>query len=506
MDVRTDTLPPPGSSPSRPGVVLAVLCLCQFMVLLDMTIVNVSLEAIREDLGLSTAELSYVATAYTTLLGGVLLLAGRSADHFGRKPLLLVGTALFALASLTAALAQEGWHLFVSRGVQGVGAAFLTTAALSTLTDVFAEGPARNRALGVWGALAGAGSAVGVMLGGILTDGPGWRWVFWINVPVGALALVAVVRRVPRTVGERVRALDVPGGVSLTAGLLLLVAGTSRTDVVGWASAPTIGFLGGGLALLAVFVVVELRSPQPLVDLRIFRRRLLRGANLVGLVSYGAGSGFFFVASLMMQRSFGYSPLETGFAYVPVALAVLAGAQGAARLVTRVAPQTIVQVSLGFLALAYLLVARAPDVPVFWRDLLGPFVLFGVFLGAIFVAVQILAFGGVTSRETGLAAGLINTSQEVGSAFGVAVLSTVAVGRTTHLLDAGQATAAEALHSGFRYALVANAGLVALALVAALVLLGRRAAGGRPTGTDDAAAGPGQERRDGEIDAPLGAR
>jgi EmrB/QacA subfamily drug resistance transporter len=452
-----------------------VLCLCQFMVLLDFTIVNVSLEAIREDLGLSASGLSYVATTYTTLLGGFLLLGGRAADYYGRKRLLVVGMALFASASLTAALAQQGWHLFVSRGVQGFGAAFLTTAALSTLTGVFEEGPARNRALGVWGALAGAGSAIGVILGGVLTDGPGWRWVFWLNVPVGAAAVAAVVRYVPSMAGEKVSRLDVPGAVALTGGLLLVIAGVSRTDVVGWASATTFVLVVAGLALLVAFVVVELRSAQPLIDLRIFRRRRVRGANAIGVMSYGAGAGFFFVASLMMQRVFGYSPLKTGFAYVPVALAVLAGAQLTARLVTRLDSRGIVLVSLPAMSVAYLLIALAPGSPVFWVDLLGPFVLFGLFLGAIFVAVQILAFDGIAPSETGLAAGLINTSQEVGGALGVAFLSTLAASRANHVTPggAGQATI-EALHSGYRYALVVNASVLLFALVVAITLLGNR--------------------------------
>lgn len=463
----------PPAIPRHPGIILAVLCLCQFMVLLDMTIVNVSLEAIRDDLELSTADLSYVATTYLILLGGFLMLGGRAADYFGRKRLLLLGMAVFASASLTAAVAQEGWQLFVSRGVQGFGAAFLTTAALSTLTSVFDEGPARNRALGVWGALAGAGSAVGVILGGILTDGPGWRWVFWLNVPVGVVAIAAVVRFVPAMVGEKVHRLDISGAVSLTGALLLFVAGVARTDVVGWISTPTLGFVGGGVALLVAFVVIELRSSQPLIDLRIFRRRrLLRGANVVGLVSYGAGAGFFFVASLMMQQVFGYSPLKTGFAYVPVALAVLAGAQTAAHLVTHLDPRHIALVSLPSVSAAYLLIARAPNTPTFWLDLLGPFVLFGFFLGAIFVAIQILAFRGITPKETGLAAGLINTSQEVGGAIGVAILSTVAVSRTNHLVSGDSDGASiEALHSGYRYALTVNAGLLLLAFGLAVVLL-----------------------------------
>jgi EmrB/QacA subfamily drug resistance transporter len=470
LDAVTGTSP---DTPSRrPALILAVLCLCQFMVLLDVMIVNVSLEAIREDLGLSTSGLSYVVTSYATLLGGFLMLGGRSADYFGRKRMLVVGMALFALASLTSALAQEGWQLFVSRGVQGLGAALLSTAALSTLTSVFEEGPARNRALGIWGALAGAGSALGVMLGGILTDGPGWRWVFWINVPVGVVAIAAVLRFVPAITGERAKRLDVAGAVSLTGALLLIVAAVSRTDVVGWVSAETFAFATGGVALLVAFVVIELTSPLPLVDLRIFRRRLLRGANVVGLLEFGAGAGFFFTSSLMMQRVFGYSPAKTGFAYLPIAIAVLAGAQTASRLATRVDPRRIVLVSLPAAAATFLLIARAPEQPTFWLDLLGPFVLFGFFLGAMFVPIQILAFAGVTPRETGLAAGLINTSQEVGGAIGVAVLSTVAASRTNHL--AGGGATVDALHSGYRYALVVDAALLLFALAAALVLLGRR--------------------------------
>jgi len=459
----------------RLGIILAVLCLCQFMVILDITIVNVSLEKVREDLGLSASDLSYVVTTYGTLLGGFLMLGGRCADFFGRKRMLIIGMSLFAVASLTAALAQQGWHLFISRGFQGLGAAFLTTAALSTLTSVFEEGPARNRALGIWGALAGGGSAIGVMLGGLLTDGPGWRWIFWLNVPVGLVAIVLVIRVVPSIAAPRVSRLDLPGAVTLTAGLLLVVAGISRSDVVGWVSASTFGAIFGGLALIGAFVAIELNTTEPLIDLRIFRRRMLRGANLVGVLTFGALAGYFFSASLLMQRVFGFSPLKTGFAYVPLAVAVVVGAGVASRMVASINPRNILLVGLPLAAAGFVLVAAAPNDPNYWQHLFGPFLLVGLALGSSFVPIQILAFGGTTREESGLAAGLINTSQEVGGAVGVAVLSTVAVSRTNHVMTgiAGAPTI-DAIHSGYRYALLANAGLVFAAFVVALVLLGGR--------------------------------
>ena len=457
-------------------MILAVLCLCQFMVILDITIVNVSLEKVREDLGLSASDLSYVVTTYGTLLGGFLMLGGRCADFFGRKRMLIIGMSLFAVASLTAALAQEGWHLFISRGFQGLGAAFLTTAALSTLTSVFEEGPARNRALGIWGALAGGGSAIGVMLGGLLTDGPGWRWIFWLNVPVGLLAIILVIRFVPKVAAPRVSRLDLPGAVTLTAGLLLIVAGISRSDVVGWLSASTFAAIVGGLALIGAFVSIELKTTEPLIDLRIFRRRMLRGANLVGVLTFGTLAGYFFSASLLMQRVFGFSPLKTGFAYVPLAIAVVVGAGAASKAVAKVNPRNILLVSLPLAAVGFMIVAAAPNSPNYWQHLFGPFILVGLALGSSFVPIQILAFGGTTPEESGLAAGLINTSQEVGGAVGVAVLSTVAVSRTNHVMTglAGPPTV-DAIHSGFRYALLANAGLVLAAFVVALVVLNGRA-------------------------------
>ena len=459
------------------AIILAVLCLCQFMVILDITIVNVSLEKVREDLGLSASDLSYVVTTYGTLLGGFLMLGGRCADFFGRKRMLIIGMSLFAVASLTAAMAQEGWHLFVSRGFQGLGAAFLTTAALSTLTSVFEEGPARNKALGIWGALAGGGSAIGVMLGGLLTDGPGWRWIFWLNVPVGLVAIVLVIRFVPSIAASGVSRLDLPGAVTLTAGLLLVVAGISRTDVVGWASPSTFVAILGGLALIGAFVAIELNTTEPLIDLRIFRRRMLRGANLVGVLTFGALAGYFFSASLLMQRVFGFSALKTGFAYVPLAIAVVIGAGAASKMVAKVNPRNILLVGLPLAATGFLLVAGAPSDPNYWRHLFGPFLLVGLALGSSFVPIQILAFGGTTREESGLAAGLINTSQEVGGAVGVAVLSTVAVSRTNHVMSgiAGAPTV-DAIHSGFRYALLANAGLVLAAFAVALVLLNGKAA------------------------------
>lgn len=450
----------PDAGARRTGLILGVLFLSQFMVVLDITIVNVALPSIQHDLQLSTSTLQYVVTAYSAVLGGFLLLGGRGADLFGRRRVLVTGVTVFALASLTAALAQNAGMLLTSRAAQGFGGALLTTAALSTLTTVVEEGTARNRALGIWGALSGAASAVGVVLGGVLSEGPGWRWIFWINVPVGLLAGSTALRWLPEGRAERSPRLDTPGAVSLTSGLLLTIVGISRGNIVGWISWATAGTLGAGIGLLTLFVVIELHTRDPLIRFAILRRPTLRTANIVALFVNGAMGGLFFIVPLLMQEILDYSPIQTGFAYVPLALASLAGSQIAARLMGRIGARKVLSLGLTTSFVGFLLVARVPRHGSYLVDLLGPFVLLGLALGLLVVAVQVLAFTGSTQTESGLAAGLINTAQEVGSSIGVAIIATVAVARTSAL-----GTGVSAQLGGYRVGLLVGGAIMLSALL-----------------------------------------
>ncbi len=452
--------PPTPGAPRRTGLILGVLFISQFMVVLDITIVNVALPSIQRDLGLTTSTLQYVVTAYSAVLGGFLLLGGRSADLFGRRRILVAGVTVFALASLTAGLAQNAAMLLTARAAQGFGGALLTTAALSTLTNVVDEGPDRNRALGIWGALSGAASALGVVLGGVLAEGPGWRWIFWINVPVGLVAGAAALRWLPEGRTPGAPRLDAPGAITLTAGLLLAIVGISRDNVAGWFSWATAGTLGAGVALLVLFVSIEFHTDDPLIRFGILRRPTLLTANVLSLLVNGAMGGLFFIVPLLMQDVLGYSPIETGFAYVPLALASLVGSQVAARLMGRVGARTVLTIGLCTSVLGFLLVARISEHGSYAVDLLGPFILLGLALGLLVVAIQVLAFTGTAASESGLAAGLINTAQEVGSSIGVAINATIAVARTTAL---GTGTAAQL--GGYRVALIAAGAFVLAALL-----------------------------------------
>ena len=423
----------------RPGVILAFLCLGQFMVFLDLAIVNLALPSIQDSLSMSDVSLNYVVTAYATVLGGFLLLCGRLADSFGRRRMLQIGYLLFAAASLVSGFAVNGTMLIVARASQGLGAALMATAALSILTNTFPEGPERNKALGIWGSLTGVSSIFGVILGGVLADGPGWEWIFWINVPIGLVAAALAPRLVPESRAHaRRRSFDVAGAVTLTAAMLLLIFTLGEATEVGWATARTIGGLVGAGVLLALFLLIESRAAAPLVPLRIFKLRTMRTANLTAVLVWGAIIALFFFASLWMQQVYGYSPVKAGFAYVPLAVAVVAGAGIASGLITKLAARPVLVSGLVVMIAGLLLLWRAPADGNYATDLLPAFILVGLGCGSVLVTLQIAAFVGVDDREAGLGAGLINTSQEAGGALGLAVIATIAyTGITTKLADAG---------------------------------------------------------------------
>ncbi len=465
------------STDSRKWIALVLLCATQFLVVLDVAIVNVALPSIQTALDFAQQDLQWVVSAYTLTFGGLLLLGGRMADLLGRRRVFLIGLLVFSLASLACGFATSDALLIAARAVQGVGAAIISPAALSILVTTFEEGAERNKALGIWGAIAGIGGAAGVLLGGVLTDALGWEWIFFVNVPVG----IAVIALVPRFIAESradgaTRDFDVAGAVSVTAGLALLVYALVNTDSAGWASAETIALMGAAIALIAAFLVIETRARSPLMPLGIFRLRSLSGANVVGLLLGASIFSMFFFLSLYMQQVLGYSALRSGFAYLLVALVIVVAAGVSQALVTRFGTKLILAIGMSLLTLGLLWFTQISVGGSYLVDLVPGFILAGIGLGFAFVPVSIAALQGVRSREAGVASGLINTSQQVGGALGIAILSTIATTHTESLVaDAGGARSAlpGALTEGFQYAFAVGALMAVIGLVATLVFLDR---------------------------------
>ncbi|MFI6124191.1 MFS transporter [Streptomyces sp. NPDC051064] len=467
----------PDAGPARrPGLILAFLCLAGFMTFLDVSIVNVALPTIEDDLHISQTALQYVVTTYGMLLGGFLLLTGRLADTLGRRRMLRTGLVLFAVSSLFAGLAQNSAMLIGARGAQGLAAAFMATAALSLLTGNFEEGPARNKALGVWGALSGVAAVAGVTLGGLLTDGPGWRWIFFVNVPIGLIgALVAPMVVGESRAAERPRGFDIAGAVVLTAGLILLIFTLGQT--VDDSDVPMTRIYGGfalSALLLAGFFFIERRAAAPLVPLGVFRRPSLRAANVIAILLLGTCVSLFFFASLFMQQVLDYSAVTTGLAYVPLALTTAVGAGVASQVITKVAAKPVLMTGLTLVGTGMLLLWRAPSVAAYPVDLLPAFIICGLGLGASFVPLQISAFAGSEEHESGLAAGLINTSQEIGGALGLAVAATYAFRRVDELEARSKGVPElvdQARTTVFHDAFLISAGFAAAALLVTLVML-----------------------------------
>src|ERR671918_1156472 len=416
----------------RPGVILALTCAAQFMVVLDIAIVNVALPSIQRDLGVSQSTLQWVVIAYGLLLGGFLLFGGRMADLLGRRRIFLTGLGVFSAASLLAGVAQSAGLLITARGLQGFGAALVAPAALSLLAVTFPEGQERNRALGIFGAVAGTSASVGVIASGLLTDGPGWRWVFFINVPFGVLliGLVAVFLAADRP-ERRPAKLDISGATTVTGGLLLLVYALNRGADYGWTSATTLVLFAAAAALLAAFVRIEVRSPAPLVPAVALRNRTLVAANLSAFFTFSAMFSFIFLGSLLMQQVLGYSPTKTGLSWLATsATAFVASAFAGARLVAAVGVRRLLVTGLSLLAIGVLWLTRVPSDAGFVTDLLPAFLLAGIGVGLCAPSVQIGALSGVSESASGLASGLVETMREIGGAAGVAAVSTVLVSRT----------------------------------------------------------------------------
>jgi EmrB/QacA subfamily drug resistance transporter len=444
------------------------------MVVLDVAIVNVALPSIQRDLEFSWTNLQWVVSAYALTFGGFLLLGGRAADLLGRRRVFLAGLALFTVASLLCGLATTDEMLIATRALQGFGAAIISPAALSIVSVTFDEGAERNKALGIWGAVGGSGAAVGVLLGGVLTKWLGWEWIFFVNVPVG----VAVFFLIPFAIRESrvevaLRRFDVAGAVLITTSLVLLVFALTRADDIGWSSGETIGILLGSAALLIAFLAVELRSKAPLVPLGIFRRlRTLSGANVVGLLASALMFAMFYMLSLYMQQVLGFSALQAGAGYLSVALTAVVTAGVAQALVTRIGVKPALAGGVILLSAGNLWFTQVSPDGSYPVDLLPGFFMIGVGIGFTFVPMSIAALVGVRNHEAGLASGLINTSQQIGGALGVAVLATVSTARSTRLVREGESNAV-ALTSGFGLAFWVAFAFGIAALAATLLMIRR---------------------------------
>jgi EmrB/QacA subfamily drug resistance transporter len=451
---------------------LILLCSAQFVVVLDASIVNVALPTIGDALDFSQENLPWVVNAYVLTFGGFLLLGGRTADLLGRRRVFMAGLLLVAVASLAAGFAATEGQLIAARAAQGLGAAIISPAALSIVTTTFSDGAERNKALGVWGAVAGSGGAAGVLLGGILTDGLGWEWVLWVNVPVSLIALALSPALIAESRAEAgTRAFDVAGAVTVTAALSILVYALVDANDAGWGSSQTLGLIAVSMALLAAFVAIELRSAKPLVPFSIFRMRTLTGANVVGVLVGASLFSMFFFISLYMQQVLGYSAIHAGLSYLPLAVTIMATAAIASQLVTKVGYKPVLAAGLLFIVAGLLWFSRVSVGGGFTTDILGPSLLAAAGLGFAFVTTTIAAVSGVQESEAGLASGLINTSQQIGGALGLAVLSALATSRTSDLLSGGGSNPTEALTKGFQAAFLGGAGIALLGFVLTLVLI-----------------------------------
>jgi EmrB/QacA subfamily drug resistance transporter len=460
--------------------ILAVVATAFFMTILDVSIVNVALPSIARDLDFSQSNLQWVITAYAITFGGFLLLGGRAADLLGRRRVFIVGVVLFTAASLVCGLAQNEGMLIASRAVQGLGGAIISPAALSIVTTTFEEGPERNKALGVWGALGGSGAAVGVLLGGILTEYLSWRWIFFVNVPVGAIVLALTPRIVPESRREgAARGYDALGAILVSSGLALLVYSISEAPRVGWGSARTILLLIAAVALLIAFVVNERRARDPLLPFQIFRVRTVAGANVVGWLLGAVIFANFFLLTLYVQDILGYSALKTGLTFLATAGTAVVSAGAAQALTTRFGPKPIITIGLVLLTAGMVFYSQIPVHGSFVSDLLPGYLLVGVGIAFAFVPVSIAALAGVEEREAGLASGLINTSQQIGGAIGTAVASTVFTTHYKTLLSEGRSQA-DALTHGYGYAFWALAFFGAAAIIAALTLIRREEMAEKP--------------------------
>ena len=446
------------------------------MVILDVSIVNVALPSIRAELGFSAADLQWVVNAYTLTFAGFLLLGGRAADLIGRRFVFIAGMAVFGMASLVGGFAQDDTMLVGARAAQGLGGAIVAPASLSILTTTFTEGSERNRALGLWAAMGGAGGAAGALLGGVLTQWLSWRWILFINVPIGLGAALVAMRVLAAGRGKRPAGhFDLAGAITVTAGLVVLTYAIVGSEQHGWGSVRTLGLLAVGAALLAGFALVEARlAAEPLVPLRIFGSRQLTGANLVVFLMGSAAFAMWYFVSLYLQQVLRFSPIEAGLSFLPMTLTIVACSQIASRLTGRIGAGRVLTVGMSSIGAGMLLFAQVRVEGTYIVDVLAPSLLTAMGLGFSFVPVTIAATSGVAGAEAGLASGLVNTSRQVGGSLGLALLATFATHRSADL--AGTLDPVGALTEGFQRAFVLGGILALLGAAAAAGLLARQPA------------------------------
>ena len=460
------------TSDRRKWLALALLGVVQFMVVLDIAIVNVALPSIQVDLEFSQENLQWVISAYALVFGGFLLLGGRSADLLGRRRLFLVGLVVFTLASLFSGLAWSEASLITARAFQGLGAAIITPAALSILSTTFVEGRERNVALGVWGAVGGFGAAAGVLLGGILTDALSWEWIFFVNVPVGVGAFALAPFLLGESRDARARTFDLPGAVLVTGGLSLLVYAITQAGQGGWLAGRTVGVFAAALVLLAGFVGWELRHKEPLMRFGLLRTRTVSGANVTGFIMGTVLFSMFLMLTLYMQQVLGFSAMKSGVAYLAVAGTAVLWSAVAAQLVTRLGVRPVLVLGMSFLTAGLVYFTQVSVGGSYLADLLPGFLMIGIGIGFSYVPISIAALAGVEPAEAGLASGLINTSQQIGGALGIAALSTIATSRTDDAVANGSALPSALVH-GFSSAFLAGVIVAGLGVLAALALIRR---------------------------------
>lgn len=449
------------------------------MVILDVSVVNVALPSIRTALHFSEVDLQWVVNAYTVTFAGFMLLGGRAADLIGRRRVFVTGLVLFALSSLAGGLANSQGVLIAARAIQGLGGAIIAPASLSILTATFEEGAARNRAVGIWGAMGAAGGSAGVLLGGVLTDVLGWRWILFINIPIGLIAAVLAERYIleGRAARGSIRDFDLMGALTATIGLSLLVFGIVRTDTTGWGSASTLAVMAGGLAVLGLFVWIEgWVAKAPLMPLGIFRSRTLSASNVIVLLLGAAVFGMWFFVSLYLQQVLGYTPIQAGLAFLPMTALLATCSVVASRAVRRVGAKPLLLVGMSLLTVGLLLFTDVAANGSYLGNVLAPSLLVALGMGIAFVPVTISAVAGVRPQEAGLASGIVNTSRMFGGALGLAILATIATSRTTsdlHHLVAGVNSTHTALADGFQVAFLVAAGFALAGALAALFWLPR---------------------------------
>jgi EmrB/QacA subfamily drug resistance transporter len=454
---------------TNPWVVLVIICLAQFMVVLDATIVNVALPHIQTSLGFSEASLQWVINAYTLVFAGFLLLGGRAGDLLGRRRLFLIGLVIFTAASFLNGIASTSGMLIGFRALQGLGAALISPAALSIISTTFAEGRERSRALGVWAAIAIGGSAVGLVLGGALTQAFSWRWIFFVNVPVGIFAFIAALRLVPESKDEHAhKGYDIAGAVTVTGGLMVLVYGLVHSATHGWSSTQTVVSFAAAAVLLTAFVLIESRSAEPLVRLSIFRVRSLTTANLSMFLAFSGMFAMFFFNTLYIQKVLGFGPLKAGVAFLPFTAGIMLSAGLASQFAPRIGVRPVAATGMVLTIIGLLLFSRMPVNGSYAADVLPGMIISSLGMGAIFMPLTLIATTGLDNEDQGLASGLFNTSQQVGGALGLAVLSTIAANHTSN-----PSSAASLVH-GFHYAFAGAAVLVGLSLVVFVALLRKR--------------------------------